>query len=179
MFVEFLIKKFFQSCSARTGFTPMHDVFVALRVVKIFLIRSLYVKSYSFASTSNITFWWALKNPNRLNHFWVSQSTLFGSQGTELWQSNIYIGCFPLKAVYNSCKLQRLLKVVKFLFMQSLLTLTCEVQTCDFMWSSKKVFKDIKIFWTVHLRPFINNKVSIWICSEYSAAIFLALPCAT
>ena len=26
----------------------------------------------------------------------------------------------------------------------------------DFMWSSNKVFKDIKIFWTVHLRPFIR-----------------------
>ena len=24
------------------------------------------------------------------------------------------------------------------------------------MWSSNKVFKDIKIFWTVHLRPFIR-----------------------
>ena len=26
----------------------------------------------------------------------------------------------------------------------------------DFMWSSNKVFKDIKIFWTVHSRPFIR-----------------------
>ena len=31
MFVEFLIKKFFQSCSARTGFTPMSDKSVDLR----------------------------------------------------------------------------------------------------------------------------------------------------
>ena len=31
MFVEFLIKTFFQSCSARTGFTPMNDKFVDLR----------------------------------------------------------------------------------------------------------------------------------------------------
>ena len=32
MFVEFLIKKLFQSCSVRTGFTQMHDVFLALSV---------------------------------------------------------------------------------------------------------------------------------------------------
>ena len=33
MFVEYLIREFSQSCSGRTGFTPMDDVFVALRVV--------------------------------------------------------------------------------------------------------------------------------------------------
>ena len=32
-FVEFLIKKFFQSCSAKTRVTQMHNSFVALRVV--------------------------------------------------------------------------------------------------------------------------------------------------
>ena len=32
-------------------------------------------------------------------------------------------GCFSLKAVYNSCKLQRLLQVAKFLFMYSFTTL--------------------------------------------------------
>ena len=32
MFVEFLVKKFFRSCKARTGFTPIHDAFVALSV---------------------------------------------------------------------------------------------------------------------------------------------------
>ena len=32
MFIEFLIKKLFQSCSARTGFRSMHDAFVALSV---------------------------------------------------------------------------------------------------------------------------------------------------
>ena len=32
MFVEFLIKKFLQNCSAGTGFTPMDHVFVAIRV---------------------------------------------------------------------------------------------------------------------------------------------------
>ena len=32
MFIQFLINKLFQNCSARTGFTPMHDAFVALSV---------------------------------------------------------------------------------------------------------------------------------------------------
>ena len=39
MFAEFLNKKFFQSCSARTGFTPIHDAFVALRVVNNLLYQ--------------------------------------------------------------------------------------------------------------------------------------------
>ena len=38
----------------------------------------------------------------------------------------------------------------------------------DFMWSSNKVFKDIKIFSAVHLRPFIRyqgkNLDLFWIC---------------
>ena len=33
MFVQFLIKKLFQSCSARTELTLIHDAIVALRVV--------------------------------------------------------------------------------------------------------------------------------------------------
>ena len=32
MFVEFLIKKLFQSCCARTGFALIHEKFVALSV---------------------------------------------------------------------------------------------------------------------------------------------------
>ena len=39
MFVEFLIKKFFQSYSARTGFTLMHDAFVALSVANDILVQ--------------------------------------------------------------------------------------------------------------------------------------------
>ena len=58
MFVEFLIKNFFQSCSARTGFTPMHCASLALKIVNN-LLDQVFVKSESIASTSNTTFWWA------------------------------------------------------------------------------------------------------------------------
>ena len=41
------------------------------------------------------------------------------------------------------------------------------------MWSSNKVFKDIKIFWTVHSRPFIRYQGKnldwfwIWCCFQF------------
>ena len=41
------------------------------------------------------------------------------------------------------------------------------------MWSSEKVFKDIKIFWTVHSRPFIRYQgknldcLWIWCCFRF------------
>ena len=41
MFVEFLIKKFLQNWSARTGFTPMDHAFVAIKVFYLgFLSRT-------------------------------------------------------------------------------------------------------------------------------------------
>ena len=58
-------------------------------------------------------------NANRVGHFWASQNTPFGSQGTELWEPNIYIWMLFFQSVYNSSKLQRLLQVSKFLFMYS------------------------------------------------------------
>ena len=58
-------------------------------------------------------------NANRVSHVWASQNTSFRSQGTELREPNIYIWISFLKAVYNSCKLQRLLQVAKFLIMYS------------------------------------------------------------
>ena len=39
----------------------------------------------------------------------------------------------------------------------------------DFTWSSNKVFKDIKIFWTVYSRPFIRYQGKNLDCSEYDA----------
>ena len=56
-------------------------------------------------------------NAKRVSHFWASQNTPFRSQGTKLWEPNI--GCFSLKTVYNSCKLERILQVAKFLIMHS------------------------------------------------------------
>ena len=58
-------------------------------------------------------------NANRVSHVWASQNTSFRSQGTELREPNNYIWISFLKAVYNSCKLQRLLQVAKFLVMYS------------------------------------------------------------
>ena len=94
MFVEFLIKKFFQSCSARTGFTRMHDVFIALRVVNNLLdqVFVCQVPVHYINQQHNILM--SATNANRVSHFWVSQNTPFGSQGTELWEPNIYIRIF-------------------------------------------------------------------------------------
>ena len=36
-------------------------------------------------------------NANRVSHFWASQNTPYLYLGTELWETNIYIGCFSLK----------------------------------------------------------------------------------
>ena len=90
-----------------------------LRQDKVNLIRSLYVKSQCIASTSNTTFWWAVQTQTD----WV----IFEPAGThhlclkaQIFQKTVFTyGRFSLKAVYNSCKLQRLLKVSKFLFMYS------------------------------------------------------------
>ena len=64
---------------------------------------------------------------NRVSH------TPFGSQGTELWETNIYLWVFFLKPVYNSCKLQRLLQVAnaKFLFKYSF---TLFLRHLDLFW---------------------------------------------
>ena len=58
-------------------------------------------------------------NANRVGHFWASQNTPFGSQGTELWEPNIYIWVLFFQSVYNSSNLQRHLQVSKFWFMYS------------------------------------------------------------
>ena len=109
----------FHSCSATTRFTPMHDAFVALRVVNNLLdqVFVCQVPAHCIDQQHNILM--SITNVNIVIHFWASQNTPFGSQGTELWEPNIYI-CVPcLKAVYNSCKLQWLLQAAKFFFMYS------------------------------------------------------------
>ena len=117
MFIELLIKKLFQSCSAGTGFTPMHLLLLVLQT--IFLIRSLYVKSQSIASTSNTIFWWALQTKTEWVIFEPARTHHLGLKAQNLENPIFTFGCFSLKAVYNSCKLQRLLQVAKFLFMYS------------------------------------------------------------
>ena len=85
----------------------------------ILLIRSLYVKSQSIASTSNNTFWWALQTKTK----WVISEPLrthpLGLKA-QIFENPIYpFGCCSLKAVYNHWKFQRLLQVAKFLIVYS------------------------------------------------------------
>ena len=127
-------------------------------------------------------------NANRVSHFWASQNTLFGSQGTELWEPNIYIWvlsfmyCFTHTVsfqapTYWNCHLhKRLLTdevfhwwlVIVFRFLGEgfanisppFLT-SCEVQT-----RYSKTLKYSEQYVRDHLS---STKVIIWICSEYDA----------
>ena len=159
------------------------------------MIRSLYVKSQSIISTSNITFWWELQTQTEWLIFEAARTHHLGLKTHNFENPMFTFECFSLKAVYNFCKLQRLLQVFRFLFMYSfthtnivflfrklfseiaIFINVCYQMKCfsgnsfsflgigfanispdifDFMWSSNKEFKDIKIFWKVHLRPFIR-----------------------
>ena len=77
--------------------------FLLFLLQTIFLIRSLHVNSQSIASTRVIF------DPLR------TQGLGFKTQN--FGKTVLRFGCFSLKVVYNSCKLQRLFQVAKFLFM--------------------------------------------------------------
>ena len=83
------------------------------------LIRSLYVKSQSIALTSNTTFWWALQTQTEWVIFEPARTHHLGLKVQNFENPIFTFACFSLKVVYNSCKLQRLLQVAKFLFMYS------------------------------------------------------------
>ena len=118
MFVEFLIKKFVQCCSARSGF--MHDTFAALCVANDLLDQFFSIKSQLIASTSVHNILMSATKANRVSHFWASQNTPYLGLMAQNFESPIFtFGCFSLKAVYNSCKLQKVLQVAKFLIMCS------------------------------------------------------------
>ena len=85
----------------------------------IFLIRSFYVKSQSIASTCSKTFWWALQTQTEWVTFEPVKIYHLGLKSQNFENPIFAFGCFSLKAVYNYCKLQRLLQVAKFLFMYS------------------------------------------------------------
>ena len=87
-----------------------------IRQDKANLIRSLYVKSQSIASTSNTTFWWALQTQMEWVIFERARTHHLGfkAQNFESWIFTF--GCFSLKAVCKSCKLKILLQVAKFWF---------------------------------------------------------------
>ena len=132
-----------------------------------------------------------------MSHFWASQNTPLGSQGTELWETNIYIWCFYLKAVYNSCKLQRLLQVAKFFLLQCVLPYTNIVFLFRHLYTEVFIFINVASRWSVSVviasffweqvllifqllswfrvkfkQDFGNHlsgtKVRIWIHSEYN-----------
>ena len=158
---------------------------------KVNLIRSLYVKSHSIASTSSTTFWWALQTQTVWVIFEPARKHHLGFKAQNFENPILTFGCFSLKAVYNSwnykgfCKLQSFCLCTPLLLYFSdtyLLNLSSSytfvtswsasvaivfpffksrfcnysIYIFDFMWSSSKVFKDIKIFSAVHLRPFIR-----------------------
>ena len=83
------------------------------------MIRSLCVKSKSIASTINTTFWWAQQTQTEWVIFEQARTNHLGLKAQNFQNPIITFGCFSLKVVYNSCKLQRLLQVAKFLFIYS------------------------------------------------------------
>ena len=82
----------------------------------IFLIRSLYVKSQSIASTSIIKLWWALQAQTEWVIFGPARTHHFVLKAQNFENPILTFECFSLKAEYNSCKLQRILQVAKLLF---------------------------------------------------------------
>ena len=124
MFVEFLIKTFFQSCTTRTGFTPMHDAFVALSVANDLLDQVFACQVSVHVSTSNTTFWWALQTQIEWVIFELARTHPLGAKAQNFENPRFVFRCFFLKAVYNFCKLQRLLKLQSFWLCTLLLTLT-------------------------------------------------------
>ena len=120
IFVELLVMKFFQSCSARTGFTLMHDAFVAFSVANDLLdqVFVCHVPVHCINQQHNILM--STTNVNRVSHFSGPARTHHLGLKAQNFENPIFtFGCFSLKAVYNSCKLQRLLQVTKFLIMYS------------------------------------------------------------
>ena len=75
--------------------------------------------SQYIASTSNTTFWWALQMQTEWVIFEPARTHHLGLKAQNFENPIFTFGCFSLKAVYNSCKLQRLLQVAKFLVMYS------------------------------------------------------------
>ena len=111
------------------------------------------------------------KHKQNKSFFEPARTHHLGLKAQNLENPIFAFGCFSLKAVYDSCKLQRRLQVAKFLFMNSfthinivflfrhppteivvLITVFYQIKC------SNKVFKDIKIFWTVYSRPFIRHQ---------------------
>ena len=178
----------------------------------IFLIRSLCIMFQSITSNTKKNFWWAVQTQIEWVIFHPVRTHHLGLMAQNIAKPIFPFGCFYLKAVYNSCKLQRLLQDAKFLIMYSFthtnivflfrhlpteivifIKVCCQIKCFsndsfsifrskvllishlffDFMWSSNKVLKESKIFWTVHSRPFIRYQGKnldlfwIWCCFRF------------
>ena len=75
-------------------------------------------KSQSIASTRSIKFRWALQTQTEWVIFELARTHHLGLKAQN-FENPIFTFGFFLKAVYNSCKLQGLLQVAKFLVMYS------------------------------------------------------------
>ena len=84
---------------------------------KVDLIRSLYVKSQSIALSSNSAFWWAPPPQTDWVIFEPASAHHLGLEAQNLENPILTFACSSLKALHDSFKLQRLLQVVRFLFM--------------------------------------------------------------
>ena len=104
MFFEFLIKKFFQSCSARIGFTPMHDAFVALSVANDLLDQVFVCQAWVRCIDWQHNILMSATNANKVSHFWTSQNTTLRTQlhlGVFLWKQYVIFAGYK-----EFCKLQ-------------------------------------------------------------------------
>ena len=79
----------------------------------------MYIKSQSIAPTSNTTFWGVLQTQTDWVIFESTRTYHMVLKARNFDIPIFKFGCFSLKAVYNSRKLQRPLQDAKFLFMHS------------------------------------------------------------
>ena len=145
----------------------------------IFLIRSLYVKSQSIASTSNTTFWWALQTqtewvifePARTHHLGLKAQS-FENPIFTFWKQYIILASY------------KTLQVGKFLLMYSfthtnivflsrhlpteivILINVCYQMKC-FSGEVQTRYSKTSKYSQKYIRDHLSGtKVSIWICSE-------------
>ena len=100
-------------------FTPMHDAFVALSVANDLLDQVFVCKFPVHCINQQPNILMSAINANRVSHFEPARAHHLGLKVQNFERPIFTFGCFSLKAVYTSCKLQRLLQVAKFLSMYS------------------------------------------------------------
>ena len=124
MFIEVLIEKLFQSFSARTGLAPMHDAYVARRVVNDLLDQVFVCQVPILCMNLQHNILMSATKANRVSHFWASHNTSFGLKAQKFENPTFIFGCLSLKEVNNSSRLQKHLQVAKFFSCTPLFRLT-------------------------------------------------------